>query len=171
MIQVPSRVLVIIRSWLCVTLASLASAAPQGPTLRPTRRLWFTMPAPRPSTSPCVASPRLYCPTGQLTQKQVALGPQGVGWAVQTRRRTNGASASEHDRCQHPYRLLFSDMYRMSRIVYDILFTVYDVVKKSAISHTISGGGVPRRVLKLLYRSFFYDIVYDIVIKLRYRIH
>ena len=75
--QVPSRVLVIILSWLCVLLAWLARAAPQGPTLRPTRRLQFIMSAPRPATSLCVASPRLYCPTGQLTQKQGALGPRG----------------------------------------------------------------------------------------------
>ena len=44
MIQVPSRVLVIIRSWLCVLLAWLARAAPLLPTLRPTRRLQFIMP-------------------------------------------------------------------------------------------------------------------------------
>ena len=51
----------------------------------------------------------------------------------------------------------------MSRILYDFVVTVYDIVEKSAISHTISGGGVPRRVLKLLYRSSVYDIVYYIV--------
>ena len=52
----------------------------------------------------------------------------------------------------------------MSRILYDFVFTVYDIVEKPTISHTISGGGgVPRRVLKLLHPSFFYDIVYDIV--------
>ena len=37
----PSRVLVIVRSWLCVLLAWLARAAPQGPTLQPTNRLQF----------------------------------------------------------------------------------------------------------------------------------
>ena len=59
------------------------------------------------------------------------------------------------------YHIRFSDMYRMSRIVYEIVSTVYDIGKKPAISHTILvRGGVPRRVLKLLYRSFF----------LRYRI-
>ena len=50
---------------------------PTGPTFQPTRLLLFTMTAPLPATSPYVASPRLYCPTGQLTQKQVDLRPQG----------------------------------------------------------------------------------------------
>ena len=36
------------------------------------------------------------------------------------------------------YHIRFSDMYRMSRIVYDIVFTVYDIVKKSAFWSTTS---------------------------------
>ena len=49
----------------------------------------------------------------------------GLGWAVQTRRRHNGASASEHDTCQHTYSLRCTDIYPMSRILYDFVFTVY----------------------------------------------
>ena len=51
----------------------------------------------------------------------------------------------------------------MSRILYDFVFTVYDIVEKPTISHTMSGGGEPRRVLILLYPGSFCDIVDDIV--------
>ena len=66
---------------------------------------------------------------------------EAVGWAVQTRRRHNGTSTSEHDRCQHTYCIPSTDIYPMSRILYDFVFTVYNIVEKPTISHTTSGRG------------------------------
>ena len=147
-------------SVMVVRFACMAcQGGPQGPTLQPTRLLQFIMSAPLPATSPCVASPLLYCPTGQLTQKQGALGQRGGGLgrpnSPAAQLLHNGASASKHDTCQHTYSIRFTDIYPMSRILYDFVVTVYDIVEKSAVPHTISeGGGVPRRVLKLLHPSF-----------------
>ena len=140
MIQVQSRVLVIIRLWLCVLLAWLASTAPQarhrgllqvydlpgGCRLEPAVQYAHS--------AACHQSLRgiatVVLPNRPADAEAGGSGAAGgLGWAVQTRRLHNGGdygeSASEHDRFQHTYSI--------------------------------------RRVLKLLNPSCVYDIVYNIV--------